>query len=114
MEIEGFGRRVQVYIEEGERIHGKPLYLAILETLKAEGAAGGTVAKGIAGFGAHGRIHMAHLVDLAAPLPLVVTWVDAPERVDRLLPIICDMVGEGLVTVDDVTILKYTHRDAPK
>jgi PII-like signaling protein len=114
LELDGLGKRVQVFIEECDSIHGKQLYLAILEKLKAEGAAGGTVTKGIAGFGAHGRIHTAHLVDLAVPLPLVVTWVDAPAQVERLLPIICDMVGEGLVTVEDVTIVKYTHRDAPK
>jgi PII-like signaling protein len=112
MEIDGLGKRVQVFIDEGDSIHGKQLYLAILEKLKAEGAAGGTVARGIAGFGAHGRIHTAHLVDLFAPLPLIVTWVDTPERVERLLPIIRDMVSEGLVTVEDVTIIKYTHRDS--
>jgi len=109
MQMSGPGQRVQVFIKEGEYAHGKPLYLAILELLRGEGGAGATVTRGIAGFGSHSKIHNANLIDLAMPLPLVITWVDAPEAVERLLPAICDLVQEGLVTVDDIQIVKHTH-----
>jgi CBS domain-containing protein len=113
MEIVGRGKRVQIFLDERDSVHGRALYTAILERLRAEGAAGATVIRGIAGYGAHSRIHSAHLADLAAPLPLVITWVDAPDRVERLLPAICALVTEGLVTVEDVNIVKYSHRDLP-
>lgn len=113
MDIVGLGKRVQVFIDEGDSRHGKSLQMAILEKLREEGAAGATVTRGIAGFGAHSRIHTANLADIASPLPLVITWIDAPDRVERLLPTICGMVREGLITVEDVDIAKYSHRDLP-
>jgi len=111
MEMAGLGKRVQIFVEERDHVRGGPVYIAILERLRAEGAAGATVTRGIAGFGAHSRIHQATLVDLASSLPLVITWIDSPERVDRLLPAICALVPEGLVTVEAITIAKYSHRD---
>src|SRR5204862_5653323 len=91
MNIVGIGKRVQIYIDEADRTDHESLYLAILQRLRAEGAAGASVVRGIAGFGAHSQIHSAHLVDILSPLPLVITWIDAPERVERLLPAICEM-----------------------
>lgn len=113
MEIVGLGKRVQIFIDEGDHVRGRSLFQTILEHLREEGAAGATVTRGIAGFGSHSRIHMARLADIASPLPLVITWVDAPDRVARLLPGICAMVREGLVTVEDVQVAKYAHRDLP-
>src|SRR2546429_1416267 len=113
MEIAGLGKRVQIFVDEGDHVRGRSLFQAILERLREEGAAGATVTRGIAGFGSHSRIHTARLADLASPLPIVITWVDAPDRVERLLPTICGMVREGLVTVDDIQVAKYTHRDLP-
>lgn len=113
MDIAGLGKRVQIYIDEADTVRGRSLYLAILEMLRAEGAAGATVTRGIAGFGSHSRIHTTRLVDVVSPLPLVITWIDAPDRVERLLPTICGMVREGLVTVEEVQVAKYTHRDLP-
>jgi CBS domain-containing protein len=113
MDIVGLGKRVQIYIDEGDHVRGRSIYQTILETLHAEGAAGATVIRGIAGFGTHSRIHTARLADIASPLPLVITWIDAPDRVERLLPAICGLVREGLITVEDVQVAKYSHRDLP-
>ncbi len=110
METAGEAKRVRVYLSEGDTWRHQATHLAILELLRREGAAGASVFKGVAGFGTHGRIHTATLVDLAEPLPLVVEWVDTPERVQRLLPAICEMVGEGLVTVEDVRVARASHR----
>src|SRR6266487_4464568 len=113
MEIAGLGKRVQIFVDEGDHVRGRSLFQMILERLREEGAAGATVTRGIAGFGSHSRIHMARLADIASPVPVIITWVDAPDRVERLLPSICEMVREGLVTVEDIQIAKYSHRDLP-
>jgi CBS domain-containing protein len=110
MNIVGMGRRVRIYTGETAQWHRKPLFLAVLELLRREGAAGATVTRGVAGFGANSRIHTATILRLSEDLPMVIDWVDAPERVERLLPRICDMVVEGLVTVEDIAIAKYSHR----
>lgn len=110
MEIIGLAKKVTVYIGESDRWKRKPLYLAILELLKQEDCAGATVTRGLAGFGAHSRIHTASLVDLSADLPLVIEWVDDPARMERVMPRLREMVIEGLITVHDVEVVAYSHR----
>jgi PII-like signaling protein len=112
-DITGRGLRVRIYF--GERDHavgpllGKPLWRALLEYLRREGAAGATVTRGIAGFGAHSRLHTASLVDLSSDLPLILEWVDTQERVDQLLPGLTAILQGtgGLLTTDPVEIHRY-------
>ena len=106
------GRRVRAYVGEADHWHGKSLAPALLQMLHDEGAAGATLIRGVAGFGVHGRIHTANLPDLAAPLPMIVEWIDTPERVERLLPRVLEMVAEGVVTVEPVQLVKFV-RDVP-
>lgn len=106
----GIGSRIRVYIGEYDQWHHGPLYLAILNTLRSEGAAGATVVRGIAGFGAHTCIHTATLVDVSNNLPLVVEWIDTPERVARVLPKIQAMVSEGMITREEVEVPYYKSR----
>jgi CBS domain-containing protein len=108
--IVGLGQRVRIYTGEAAQWQWKPLFLAVLEFLRAEGAAGATVTRGVAGFGANSRIHTATILRLSEDLPIVIDWIDTPQRVERLLPQICAMVSEGLVTVENVRIAQYSHR----
>lgn len=110
MHIAGTGRRVRIYTGEASQWRGRPLFLAVLDFLRAEGAAGVTVTRGVAGFGATSRLHTATLFRLSEDLPVVIDWIDAPERVERLLPRLRDMVTAGLITVEDVVIAAYSHR----
>lgn len=107
MEILGKAKRVRIYVSEEDRVHGKPLHLAILELLRAENAQGATVLKGVEGFGATGHLHASTLADVPWRLPVVVEWVDRPEQVERLAPRIRDLVRHGLITVDDTEILLF-------
>ncbi len=103
-------KRLIIYIGESDKWRGKALYVALLETLRAQGMAGATVTRGLAGFGAHSVVHTANILVLSLDLPLVIQVIDTPERIDEVLKIIAPMVGEGLITLDDVEVVKYTHR----
>jgi CBS domain-containing protein len=110
VELSGNAQQVWIFLGESDQWHGRPLYLAILEALKRQGFAGGTVIRGIAGFGAHSFIHTASLVELSSDLPIVVTFVDRPDRVAQVLPEISAMVTEGLITLMPIEVVKYTSR----
>lgn len=110
MRISGQARRLRIHIGESDRWRGRPLYAALLETLKNEGLAGATVLRGVAGFGAHSRIHTATILRLSEDLPLLVEVVDRPEQIEKALAAVSPMVREGLITVEDVEVVKYTHR----
>ena len=111
MEIIGTATKVTVYIGESDRWGSKPLYMAILDVLKAADCAGATVTRGLAGFGSHSRIRTATIVDLSADLPLVVEWVDDPARVSRVMPRLVEMVAEGMIVCQEVEVVTYGHRE---
>jgi CBS-domain-containing membrane protein len=111
MQTIGRAKRVIIYIGESDKWERKPLHMAILELLKREACAGATVTRALAGFGAHSQIKTASLVELSADLPLKIEWVDNPARVERVMPHLRRMVKEGLITVEDVEVVFYSHRD---
>lgn len=107
MHIEGDAKRVTIYIGESDRWHGRPLHDAILELLRREGCAGATVLRGVAGFGRTSRIHTASILRLSQDLPVLIKWVDDPERVANVLPKLDEMIEGGMVTIEDVHVLRY-------
>lgn len=98
------GKALAIYVGESDHLHGKPLYIAIVERAKSEGLAGATVGRAIMGFGAHSRIHTTNIELLSMDLPVVVNIVDTPERIEAFLPILEEMVAEGTIVSWDVTV----------
>lgn len=99
---------VRIFLGESDRWHHTPLPRALLERLRAEGFAGATVVHGVAGFGANSVIHTSSLIELSADLPVVIEIVDDQAHVDRLIPILDEMItGGALVTVERVRVLRY-------
>jgi len=103
----GKAKRVRIYLSEDDRAGHRPAHAAIMDLLRAEGAAGATCFRAFEGFGSGGALHVAHLVDVPAHLPLVVEWIDAPEKVEALLPRVRALLGHALVTVDDTEIAVF-------
>src|SRR5262249_15936570 len=71
---------------------------------------GATVLRGAAGFGVHSQVHTAAIVDLAVGLPEVIIVVDDSEVIERVLPIVEEMVGEGLILVEDVQAIRKNSK----
>jgi len=107
MKIEGKAKLLSVYIGEKDRYHHRPLYQAIVETLRENGVAGATVIRGIEGYGARSRIHSVTILRLSEDLPVVIQAIDREERLNAVLPRIEEMVKEGLVTLQDVEVRIY-------
>lgn len=98
---------VRVFIGDSDKWHHQPLSVALLERLRREGFAGATITHGIAGFGARSVIHTAQILDLSSDLPVILEVVDTAEHVGRLEAILDDMLVGGLVTVENVHVLRY-------
>ena len=111
MRLEGEGKLLRLFIGESDRWHGKPLYQAIVERVRREGLAGATVVRGIEGFGADSRLHTSRILRLSEDLPVVIEIVDTPEQIDRVVPILDEMVGEGMLTLERVQIVTYRSSD---
>jgi PII-like signaling protein len=104
---ESTAKLVRIFLGESDRWKGQPLYIAIVEAMRAAGLAGTTVFKGIIGYGAHSVVHSARIVDLSSDLPIVIELVDAEEKVEAFLPTLDSMVSEGLVTIETVRVIAY-------
>jgi len=107
MTIEGKAKLLTIYIGEADHYEHKPLYKAIVEVLREKGIAGATVLRGIEGFGKASRIHTAAILRLSEDLPIVVRVIDSEERIEAVLPVIDEMVTDGLVTIEDVDVRFY-------
>jgi hypothetical protein len=103
----------RVFIGESDRWQGRPLSLALVERLRKEGFAGATVFQGTAGFGARSVLHTSHLMRLSEDLPVVVEVVDTEAHIEKLIPILDEMVAEGLVTLEKTRVLKYSPGNRP-
>jgi PII-like signaling protein len=99
---------VRIFMGESDQWQHVPLARALLARLRSEGFAGATVVHGVAGYGASSVIHTASLVELSSDLPVVIEVIDDQAHVDRLLPILDEMItGGALVTVEKVRVLRY-------
>jgi PII-like signaling protein len=108
--LRGRAKLMRVYVGEDDRWHGKPLYEAIVESLRSHDIAGATVYRGIYGYGAHRRFHREKKLAMSRDLPIMLSIVDDETKIRGYLPVLEEMVQEGLVVLSDVEVIKYTHR----
>ncbi|MBJ6637511.1 DUF190 domain-containing protein [Streptomyces sp. DHE7-1] len=108
--LTGRALRLTVYIGEDDTWHHRPLYSEIVHRAHAAGLAGASVFRGVEGFGASSRIHTSRLLSLSEDLPVAIVVVDTEERVRAFLPQLDELVGEGLVTLEDCEVIRYVGR----
>jgi PII-like signaling protein len=112
--LTGRALRLTVLVGENDTWHHKPLYSEIVHRAHAAGLAGASVFRGVEGFGASSLIHTSRLLSLSEDLPVAVVIVDTEPRVRAFLPQLDELVTEGLVTLDDCEVIRYTaRRDIP-
>jgi len=107
------GHLLRIFISENDKHDGIPLYEWIVRKAKTENLAGATVIRGLEGFGAHHHIHTSKILRLADDLPIIVEIVDTLEKIDAFIPLIDDVIEEGMATVEDVQIRFYKSRKTP-
>ncbi|HYA86895.1 MAG TPA: DUF190 domain-containing protein [Nitrospirota bacterium] len=112
MKLEGKAKMLRIIISEDDKWEGEPLYEAIVKRLVMTDIAGATVYKAIAGYGPHRRYHKKRTLTVHGDLPILITIMDTEEKISKVIPILDDMIGEGIVVLSDVNVIKYTHRDA--
>jgi PII-like signaling protein len=102
---------LRLHFTERDRRHGKPLYEAIVEKCRELGIAGATVFRGLEGYGDTAEIHRSHI--LTHDLPIVVQIVDSAEKIQRLLPVVEEMMDRGLIAISDVNIVRIQKASFP-
>ena len=110
LKMEGKAKMMRIYIGESDRWKDKPLYQALVEAMRANDIAGVTVYRGILGYGAHRRMHKDKALHLSHDGSIMLSAVDSEEKLRAFLPLVDQIVAEGLVVFSDVDIIKYSYR----
>src|SRR5437763_10534460 len=113
MLTQGPARKITVYVGEDIHHHGEPLYLAVLNYLFYHGVSGATVTKGVAGFGPDHHLHTARILEVSENLPIKIEFIESAAKAEELLPKLLEMIGEGVVEVQDTTVLKSVTARLP-
>lgn len=110
LKIEGRAKMMRIYIGEADHWRDKPLHTALVEAMRANDIAGVTVYRGILGYGAHRRLHKDRALHLSHDCSIMLSAIDAEEKLQAFMPIVEQMVEEGLIVLSNVDIIKYAYR----
>jgi PII-like signaling protein len=98
---------LRIFFGERDRFAGRPLYDAIVQKARALHLAGATVLRGPMGYGRNSRVHRASLFEISEDLPIIVEIVDTEAKIATLLTELEKMMGSGLVTLEQVKVIRY-------
>jgi PII-like signaling protein len=110
MKLQGKAKMLRIHFGEDDKWQGRPLYEAIVMKCRELDIAGASVFRGIAGYGASTLIHKRHLLR-SSDAPIMVSVIDTEDRISKLLPVLDEMVDEGLIAMSDVEVIRYVHQD---
>lgn len=111
MKLPEQGKLLRIFVGETDTYDGKTLYEAIVLKARELNLAGTTVFRGIMGYGASSRIHSIKLLRLSEDLPVMIEIVDSENNINKILPFLDETVKEGLITIENVNVVKYRHSE---
>ncbi len=109
--------KVTIFINEDAPHRMTALHDALMTFLLHKGVAGATATRAFSGFGSHHALHTPRMEATAEHLPIRIEFVESAERVEELLPTLYEMVTDGLIEVQDTTVIKLNRagsRQEPK
>ena len=104
---------MRIHIGERDKYQGHPLYQAIVYLLRERHYAGATVLRGIMGFGASSKVHTDRIEILSLDLPIVIECIETEERIQEVLPVLDEMIGGGLITLERAKVIMYRPELSP-
>src|SRR5438093_11930001 len=110
---QGPAKKVTIYVGEAARHRSEPVYIAVLNYLFYHNVSGATVTRGAAGFGAEHHLQMARFVETSLNLPVKIEFVEERAKTEEILPNLLQIVEDGLVEIQDTTIVKAGGADVP-
>lgn len=113
MKVEVDAKLVTIFVNSTDQWQGRPLYSAIVRLCQQKGIAGATVTRCAEGYGAGHQLHSERLLELWEHLPVRIEVIDLAERIEPLLDALAGMIGEGLVAISDVHIVRFLHDPKP-
>jgi len=96
--------KLSIYISDGAKHLGIPVYTSLLDFLFKNGVYGASVFKGVAGFGSTHRMHSAHILEISDHLPIKIEIIETREKIEALIPEIEKRTGCGIIEILDTNV----------
>ncbi len=106
MVTKGPAKRLTVYVDESDKIGGRPVYEVLMDVFYKKKIAGVSVFRGVAGYGSDGVFHTSKMLELSTSLPVKIEAVDSEEMINTVLPDVAEIVGKGLVEISETYVVK--------
>ncbi len=106
------GELLRIFISKNDTLDGACLYERIVDEARKLGMSGATVLRGVMGFGVGSEIHTAKWIRLNEDMPVVVEIVDTTENIQKIIPFLDRVLGDGFVTLEKVRYRKYRHSES--
>ena len=105
-------RILRLHFCENDKYNGKSLREAIIAKCRDMRIAGATVFRGLEGYGGAAEIHRHHLVTHDQPIVIVI--VDSAENIERLKPVVEEMIHTGVIAVSDAEMTRVHRSGTPE
>ena len=102
---------LRAYMGEADKWDGEPLYDAIIKKLRMMDILGATVYRGILGYGAKGETHKGSFLHISQDLPILISVIETPEKVQEAITAIEGMMQDGLIVTSDVDMIRLVHEN---
>ncbi len=106
----GPAKKLTIYIDETDKFQGRPVYELLLDIFLKRKIAGASMFRGVAGYGSHGKLHTAKILELSTTLPLRLEVVDSAEAITGVLPEVTSLLQKGLIEMTDTTVIAVSGR----
>ncbi len=103
----GSKKVMRIYLDNSDIFDGKPLWQELFKKIKEENLAGATLIKASAGIGVHSELHTFEIWSLSQKLPIIIEVIESEDNIYRFLERYDSMIGEGLVTLSDIDVIRY-------
>ena len=107
MNIPEDGYLLRIFVGESDRHGHRPLYESIVLQAREAGLAGATVLRGVMGYGKHSILHTAKILRLSEDMPMIIEIVDSLDNIEKFLPVLDELIKDGLVTIEKVRVIHY-------
>jgi PII-like signaling protein len=100
---------MRIFLGEADQWEGEPLYDVIVKRLRMMEISGATVHRGILGYGAKGHTHKQSFLHLSRDLPIVISVIDSPEKLEQAASAIEQIMSDGLIVMSGVEVIRVIH-----
>ena len=111
MELSDESLLLRVFLAESDRKEYHPLYEVFVTRAREMNLVGATVLRGAMGYGVSHQIHTAKILDLSAPLPIIVEFADREEKIQAFLPVLAELMDGGMATLEKINVIQYPSQD---